>query len=585
MAQNPLDPKPQSVPGNKMAKSVQGALNVIDLNYNTKNERDSWNIDIQRLFERGFEVRSPKGNKKINSKRIFQAIWRMASRMKPLDFTIHGNNRPREIERIVTDGVATVMNEGGYVGGMRDKQGAFFNLLMYGDAFMYVGATPDDDKNTKFPIQFNPVSNSNIYVDQFAVGMRDKGWGRNARKMVAVFQYSYAEAKSIFPGKRFGRGKIPRNMAQQREIEDKEIAQSAREASDVTEIAYYYDLDNQVYSVFAGSSCTLLKELKGDKYPFKKDGEVYIPILHFLCQPSSQGFYNYGIGNMIYDLALQTQRLMNMEINHIEDNTYPVEIINAPQGEASKFFNKLSLAHEMRAQGKKGYVVMEQDPSGSNGVQSQSLITQNLFNEWQAVFDRLDRELARMGIMLDEADRGANVTATQILAEEEAQNALIKQIMEYNATESKFAVDLTIDFIKRFVPKNDKTPLNLSTKIDTPEGEKRVDEVTLGNISEELKAHHYWTRINARTGVYPSNVLRSAQVSRMLNLATPGSPAYTKLVSEFAGIHDIDIPGSEFLPQQQEAPEANVEGATQGAVSETDRQTINVRSQEQEAVL
>jgi len=583
MSESTLDPKPnQNVRDDKRNKGVSNALDVITKNYNVKNERDSQNLDIQRLFEKGFEVRNPKGTKKINSKRVFQAIWRMASRMKPLDFVIHGNNRPRDIERIVTDGVATVMKEGGYIGGLRDKQGAFFNLLMYGDAWMYVGANPDEG----FPIVFNPISNSNIFVDQFAVGMRDKGWGRNATKMVAIFSYSWAEFVSMFPKMKTkaGIGRIPRTDAQRREIEDKEISQNSRESADLIEVAYSYDIVNKNFTIFAGASCTVIEEFNGDDYPFIKDKKPYIPILHFLCTPSSEGFYNYGIGNMIYDLALVSQRMLNMEIAHIEDNTYPVEIVNVPQGEASKFFNKLALAHEMRAQGKKGYVAMEQDATNSNGVSSQSLVTQNLFNEWNAVFDRLDRELARMGIFLDEADRGADVTATQILAEEEAQNAFIKQVQEYNATESNFAVDLSMDFIKRFVGKKDKTPLNLSTKIEIEGQEERVDGITLGMVAEELKEHHYWSRVNARSGAYPSNVLRSAQISRALQLAAPGSPAYTKLISEFAGVHDIDIPGQEFMPQQ-EAPQADLEAATAPQATGTDRIQPNARSSQEAPIL
>ena len=578
-----LDPEiNENVRNDSDNKAIQNALDLVQRNFNTKNRRDSWNRSIQNLFEQGFEIREPTGPRKISSKKLFQALWRMASRMKPLDFAIHGNGRPREEEKVVTSGVSTVMTDGRYVSSLRDKGGAFYNLLMYGDGYISVGANPEDGP----PIVFNPISNTNIYVDEFAIGIRDKGWGRNATKMMAVFSYSWAEFVAMFPEmkKVAGLGKIPRELDSQRELE-REKRFGRFELEDIVEVAYAYDINARNYCVFAGSETTKILELKGDDYPFVMNGEPYIPILHYLCFPSSEGFYNYGIGNMLYDLAIISRRMLNMEIGHIEDNTYPIELVNVPQGEAGKFFNKLALADEMRGAGKKGFVAMEYDPTNPNAntVQSQTLLTQNLFNEWQAVFDRLDNEIKRMGIPLDEIDRGPGVTATQILAEEENANAFIKQIMEYNASESKFAVDLTINFIDEFVNKNDKTPLRMSTTLDFPEGEVRADGLTLGMVADELRKHDYWTRVNARTGAIPSNILRSAQITRGLSLAAPGSKAQIKLISEFASIHDLDLSGEDFLPQV-ETPVISQERLEQAAEPEaagTERLTFSPQREEQ----
>jgi len=596
-----LDPEPNQSPVyNKDNPAVKTALDVISKNWDVKNERDSINRWIQDLFEKGFEVRNPRGTQKISSKKLFQALWRMASRMKPLDFTIHGTSRPREIEKIVTDGVSTIMDEGGYIDGLRSKGGMFYKLLLFGDAFMSVGANPEPGT----PIVFNPISNTNIYVDQYATDIRSQGWGRDATKMVAIFSYSWAEFISMFPEakKKAGIGKIPRGDADQRELEREKDYDNYR-FDDLIEVAYFYDINAKRYTVFAGSACTVISDFKGDNYPFVMDDKPYIPIMHYLCFPSSEGFYNYGVGNMIYDLAIVSRRLLNMEVAHIEDNTYPIELVNVPQGEASKFFNKLSMAHEMRAAGKKGYVAMEYDPTnpGSGAVQSQTLLTQNLTNEWQLVYDMLDRELARMGINLDDVDRGPNITATQILAEEESQNAFIKQIMEYNASESKFAVELTMDFITQFISKNSKKPVDLTITLELPGGEiQQTGGITMGMISDELKKNNYFVRVNARTGAIPSNVLRQAQISRGLSLAAPGSGAQVKLMKQFAQLNDLDIPGEDFItPFAQEQQGMPAEGGAQGAnlnpselkaasqpvASGTDRMTIDAMKMEQNPIL
>ena len=566
-------------------KAVQTALKLLSVNYTLKNEQDSKNELIQELFEKGFEVRNPVGTKKISSKKLYQALWRTAGRMKPLDFSIHGTDRPEPMEKITTMGVSTVMDRGGYASALRDKNGAFIKLLLYGDAFVQVGANPE--KDTMSPLKYRAVSNSNVYVDPYATMMRSPTGSGEVNKCCVIFSYPWAEAIKLFPklAKTGGAGEIPRNLYSEREIE--RDYEQEHELETKTEIAYFYDINNNNYTVFAGSACTVLEEHSGDDYPFIMDGEAYIPISQFICMPSAEGFYNHGLGDMLYDLAVVSRRLLNMEVGHIEDNVYPVTLMNVPQGEASKFFNKLQLAHEMRAAGKKGYVAMEYDPTNPNSssVQSQSLLTNNMANEWQMVYDSLDREIKRMGIFLDEADRGAQVTATQVLAEEESSNAFIKQMMEYNASETKHLAEVTMDCIQKFVGKKDKTPLNLTTKVDLGEGDMiRPDGVTMGMIKDELSKHHYFVKVNARTGAIPSNIVQQAQISKTLQFTMPGTPAHAKLTHQLANLMDRDIGVDEFAPQMQ-APQAGGEVPVEGDVTGTDRAKIDVRAPQSEPAL
>lgn len=586
-SQTGLDPEVNlNVQDGKDNKAVQTALKLLSSNYTLKNEQDSKNDLIQELFENGFEVKSPIGPKKIASKKLFQAMWRTAGRMKPLDFTIHGTGRPEPMEKITSMGVSTVMDRGGYASALRDKNGAFFKLLMYGDGFIQIGSNPE--KGTLSPLKYRSVSNSNVYVDAYATMMRSATGSGEVNKCCVIFSYPWAEAIKLFPElkKKGGAGEIPRNLYSEKEIE--RDYEQEHELQTKTEIAYFYDINNLNYTVFAGTSCTVLEEYNGDDYPFLKGGEAYIPISQFICMPSSEGFYNHGIGSMIYDLALVSQRLMNMEVGHLEDNVYPITLMNVPQGEASKFFNKLQLAHEMRAAGKKGYVAMEYDPNNPNAssVQAQSLLTNNLFNEWQIMYDKLDQEIKRMGVFLDEADRGANVTATQVLAEEESANAFVKQIMEYNASETQHLVEVTMDCVLKFSTKKDKTPLNLTTKIDLGEGDMiRPDGVTLGMVRDELSKHNYFVKVNARTGAIPSNVLQQAQISKTLQFTMPGTPAYAKLTHQLAQLMDRDVSMEEFAPPQAPAPQEGGEVPVEGEVTGTDRSKIDVRQPQSEPAL
>mgnify|MGYP003145979899 CR=1 FL=1 len=586
--QDSLDtPVNENVVEGKDNDAVKQYLDIIADGFVDKTKEDDRNKAIQDLFESAFVIANPKGTRKLNAQRLYQSIWRTANRMKPLDFAIHGVGRSEALEKAVTDGVATTMDKGGYDSALRDKGGTFFNLLMYGDAFLQVGSNPDP--KSKNPILFNPVSNDKVYVDRFATGVRTKGWGRNASKMVIIFTYSWGEFVKIWPDaeKIAGRGKIPRGDAFNQLERTQE--QQALLHGDEVEVAYGYDILNRNFTVFAGQSCTVIEEQNDDDYPFVMNGDSYIPVSQFICMPSSEGFYNHGIGSMVYKLAIISQRLLNLEVGHIEDNTYPIELVSVPQGEAAKFFGKLKQAHNMRAAGKKGFAVIERDPADPNGsaVSSQTLLTQSLVNEWQLVFDQLDREIRRLGINIDELETSAQATATEILALEENSNSFVKQIMEYNASESQFIVELTMDFIKKFISKNNKTPVDTTTRVEIEGVEVDLTgQVTMGQIADELKKNRYFVKINARTGAIPSNALKRAQISNMFPAAAPGSAAQVKLLNMLAQIENIDIPGEEFLPQA--APEAAAPGLKEIPTEQptgTDRQTINARLGEQEAVL
>jgi hypothetical protein len=291
--------------------------------------------------------------------------------------------------------------------------------------------------------------------------------------------------------------------------------------------------------------------------------------------PSSEGIYNHGLFDMIYDLAMLSSELMNMAIGHAEDNVYPITIINAPQGEASKFLNKLRVAHEMRQAGKKGYVVNEYSATAPGlSTTASTITTQSLFQEWQALYETFTREVARLGINLDEIDRGPNVTASQIIAEEESANAFVKQIMEYNASEAEFAADLTMNFISSFVEPTNTSSINMTTIYENEGVQIRGNKFTLGQISEELQRYNYFVKVNARSGAIPSNIYQQTQITRLLQLTPPGTPAYLKLVEQFAKLNDRDLRAEEFGAMQEIPSELKLSPE----VAETERARVNPRT-------
>jgi len=566
-------------------KAVKTYLGMIANNYSEKNKQIAKNRMIQQLFESTFEVSNPEGTNKIPSQKLYQALWRIANRMKPLDFMIHGSGEPQWKEHLVTQAVGTVLDRGGYDSSLRDKNGAFFSLLLYGDGFMQVGVNEDKKSNT--PILFTPLSIENIYMDNFATGLRNRGQAGGAYRAVAIFSYSWNQAVEMFPQlkKKGGTGKIPRESESWFKSQDRSYEQTFQ-MEDEVEIAFAYDIISKNFTIFAGEACTVLEEYNGDDYPFtKKDGTEYIPLLQFICVPSSEGPYNYGIGNMLYKLAIVSGRLLNMELGHAEDNTYPITLVSTPQAEAANFFGKLAEANRQRAAGKKPFVVLERDPNDPAGsdIQAKSLLTQNLTNEWQLIYNTFIEEIQMLGINLKELTTEGNPTATEILSDEENSQSWVKQIMEYNASESQVAIEITIDCIEEFVAKNSKIPLNLTTKIDFDGEEMRPDGMTMGMVKIALKEGDWFVKVNSRTGAIPSNTMQRAKIMSVFPLAQPGSPAQSKLAKMLADLGDIDLKVDEFA-MQQEAPqtsEADMKNLQQQPLDETQRMSFNPRTANQ----
>jgi len=591
---------------NKIVKpedAARQAIKLIQLSRQDKVRRDSQNLVLQRLFERGFEINPyGKGAAKITSKMLQQVLWKCMNRRKPLDVNIFGTNRPVVIERLVTDGVATVMRRGSYDETLSGKGGLFQKSFMWGDGWAMFGKNHENGvKKQGVPIIFMPISNSNIYFDPYSTKMRG-AWGQSVRQCVVIFSYSWERACSLYPDlkkKKGAPGRIPRDLTYLKELERTFLQTTQIKATDLIEVGHFWDLDQKIHCEFAGPTLTPLEFYQGKEYPYYLHDEAFIPVIHDLCQPSSEGMYNHGIFDMVFDLAVISAQLMNMAVGHAEDNVYPITIINAPQAEASKFMNKLRVAHEMRQAGKKGYVVSQYGAGNTpNPVTASSLTTQSLWQEWQNIYETITREVARLGINLDEIDRGNNgqVTASQIMAEEESASAFIKQIGEYNANEAEFAVNITMQMIAENIDDDDDTPLDLTTSysLNNDDAQQLANatgknfkpllgpvkvkgkDITLGMIAQELRRYNYFCKANKRSGVVFSQIYKQAQAKAVLQYAPPGSKAYTGSAAVIAQANDMDYNEDDFGMPQAQAP---VPGQPT-TPSETDRNAVNPNAKE-----
>ena len=541
---------------------------------------------IQQLFESDFYVANPSGSRTISSKLLTQILWKVVNKMKIPDFKIYRAgpfklSKEREImqkeatirswaEQAVTAGVSTVMTEGNFIKCMRDKGGAFFKMGLFGDAHVQVGY---DESNPDYPIGFRVSSLSDFYVNSSATDLRDAVAGNSADGTLEIFRYTMKQFANLFPehADKVAPGKIPLNSSFQKQLE-KSYLQEKYTDEDEIDVGYYTSID-KVQVVFAGKACTVIRKLKGDlpenevvsddnmNFPYVMDGKAYLPTLHFFFFPSSEEYNNYGIGHMVYDIALLAAQMDNMAYLHAVDNIHPITFVNSSNKKVSKLFSEILKAEEEVKAGGRGYVVSE-NPQGTSGVTVESFQSAPITQEWERAFMRLETQIKRLGFEIDAPDLGSSPNEMSIMSAQENADAPIKQIIEYNSSEIAMAVKITMDFIRKFIPDDDMTPLNTTTELDVGKDKVPVRGIPLGWVANELRKNKYFVVVNSRDGTIPSNVMELAKARETMSTLPQGTPAWNKMSIKIAKLNGHDLTEEDLGMPQMGAPAEIPEGET-----------------------
>lgn len=586
------DPKPNmSVQSDLAHPSVEGALQVIQTNNTPKTANDTKVRLKRKLYDLAFLGSNNKYPRFLEHKLVYQAVWQTIQRMRPLDYALHGTGRKDWQEALVSAGVQTVMERGGLYELWRGKNGIAYSMCVDGDAILWLQNPKKNNKSV--PITYNLASITNLYTDCQALAFRGVGEGRNATKAALIFSYSWSTFCRLFPEwkDKVAQGKIPREVITS-EIGRTQINQLDIEQDDV-EVCYYYDVDNLVYSCFAGASCTLLEELTGDKYPFKLHGQAIIPIVQFTGIVSGEGFYNFGLPDLLFDLSEVGTKIKNLATGHVWENTWPLVNLSIPQGQADKYVQRLADAYKERAQGRQGIIVNEYNPMNPYSPKADALLTPNMAGEWQAVDGLIDRDVQRSGVVLDSGDLGSDPTRYQLMAEEDRRTAFVKKMLEENATSFQAVIEYTMEAIKK-CGRNNKTILNIRTDIVQSEDDQALDfaeiqkangmseneamieaetmkasgefapkklpkklvsETTLGWVAGELIDNNYFVEIDARSGAYTSELAQLAKYEGFLQYAPMGTKAFNKIMAKVTAGKGVNLREEDFSPAPPEVEE------------------------------
>jgi hypothetical protein len=329
-----------------------------------------------------------------------------------------------------------------------------------------------------------------------------------------------------------------------------------RDEKEIVQIAHYYDIGTEEYVCIAGRQKIKLDYKSGEDYPYIKDGMPYIPLSQFSCFYGAEGFYDEGLGSIFYDMVLELRKLTNMQLLHIEDQIAPVTFLTVPNGEVKRTLKSYKYALKLREKGLRPLATLgydETNPNGSN-LNMQTLQAPNNTQAWQIIDQYFERSIKRSGVNLDGIDRGTNVTARQVLAEEESSNAVIKQIMENNATETKHIVEVTISMMKAYIDKDNDTPVDFTTTINLEEIGMKGEKVTLGEVAEDLDVNTYFVRVNSRTGAIPSQAMLRAKYEALLPALAPEDPNRSAVVKSLFELSDLDYDVANPIANNMQQP-------------------------------
>lgn len=545
-------------------RAVHDALTLMGgENFTAKNRHDTEVQQISDLFTQGFEIHDPTGAKKINSKMLIQWIWKWIGMVNVTDFDINGSGKDDTLEYLVTEGMTTVLTEGGFDRTFRGKGGVLFNSLMYGDGYRMINVNEEDG----FPVSFTPITQSNIYFNVRATGFRNTN--KPVTRCAVVYSGTWNEFISLYPkaAKIAGIGQIPRNFTFLKESDmSYQQTYNTPSADTVIEWCYYWDLDHQHYVLFAGSQCTVIEEKKGkdwvwnytDSYNRKNP---YIPISNYSIFPAAEGMYNYGIGQYVYDVAKFYNGLSNLMGAHVENNVFSPRILSIPQGQSANFMRNMQMSYQERALGQTPYIPVEASATSSNAVGLSQMTVPVMFNELIAAWDNLEKNLTRLGYYPDGIENTSKTAFEERLNYERASQP-IKTIMQMNALETRFEIEVAMDLVKKCVRSTDKTPLNITSPVKYDGEMKSPSSLTLGNLKNTLKNGHWFVNMQTKKVDIPSDTIKMQGIQELLPFLPPGSPAFNKAAKQAAALKGIEFEEVDVMPPQ--VPGApTVQGAAQ----------------------
>ena len=533
--------------------------------------------DIQSLLKEKDTVANiddpTKSNKRTNSTILHTGIHKMVELMQKPAFQLFAAEAS-ENTRATMQGLAEdILYNAGWDRVLTNKKsGAQRFMLETGDAIIGYDSNPQG----RFPLQYFREETNRFFVNGDAIEMRNPGSEREVRKRIIIKEYQWEQAVAAHPELEGNAtlGALP-VWECDNEFRFNELQEALIQARRI-QIAYCVDIDYKakdgkrgLYCIIAGGNQFKFGEKEGNDYPNKdKFGNPVIPEGHLICLPRSDGFLNFGFLHLLYKIGVIHSKLLNMGITYTLANTNPVRVIATNLSE-TEVANRMSRALRDGAEGKLPIMVAA-DGKEFGGVSTTSAPA--VINEANAVLDLLEKQLAQMGVNINNVMTDSTKTLGALQLEVASSSAIIKYIQESNAAEYGFLIEQGLESVASRQADDSDIQLVSSVKIRKQDGTQEdvlgvperneggsVTRDNMGRIKvfrsfslqdfKDLWNAYEW-KVIVSGGVVNNPVLEDA-IDRSVQAAFPGSKAAAKAAASMYQRHARNYTEDDFAAPPQ----------------------------------
>lgn len=434
-------------------------------------------------------------------------------KLAPYILTIPG--AIEETKQIVRDYITQIEQDSGLTSEIRDDSKGGLSWALLGNVMLSWGV-PDEDMIAKgCPIKFQTIPLSQVYLSPNATSIRDYQGNPVSGEAFYFVELPFSEVEAMFPikenkrrssddaltGREYTWGQLP--FVDNNGNLQKKDDSNKWEADKLTQVGYYYDINNGIFATFVGRGATLVEYYDdGDSswpdYPYLLDkdkkgsnGFKYIPISHLRLFPMLDKLYAKGVFHKFAKIARNDAYRRNLAQRYVNGNVNPTRFVYMKGERYATFSNQVDQARRLMDAGQDSYVPL--DKNAGEEVAMADMRTAPLSQE----FERMkadDKELiSQGGISIGDVDYSTSERATVVAFEERNKNRLTNHVVKINAGESNFIHRVIVEFIKDYITNKNETLVatNLRVRAKDIKPEKKIEYAQMkesGASPEEISA-------------------------------------------------------------------------------------------------
>jgi len=462
------------------------------------------------------------------------------------------NDYIHKISRVFID---DILNDAGFSEAFTDKYGIRKERAVKGDSYAYVS-------NDSGKLRIETLKLDNLKVRKSATSFQQVL--KEHKELVLVFDVDdYDDFIERFPdnekAKNLEWGMLPQYSGRTDMRMTRSNQEGARKGQYAAYLCWKKGKERVIY--YGGLKAEIFKDYEGKEYPFRdNDDEATCPLFHYYFQTTNEGFYNNGLGDILY----QVNSLQGFNDNNkILIARRASMVYNILQANPDKQDDIEQMIIDMRIQESNGQIPFGVYDSDEPLQQTQLGGGSGGINDTSVLDGIIQTETTAAGVNLQGvgAEKGKPLGSFQL----ELQNAVAQaeKVGSDNAEEFKRMLEYVYELAIATTSEADDTPLNIKeveTTIPIPEFNTEVTErintkMTRGLAIKFLKLMKPFFSVEPMSGAKSNPVLELAMLERDLSILQ-GTPYMSQVLDKIAKqrgytMSNTGQTGQENQPEQE----------------------------------